>query len=178
MMIAYKKLGIHDAEKLSEIDRSEYIDLVYKMNDDQLLEVNDTAHECPNWTEEMLDEIRARFVYELTNGGLAYGAFDQDRLVGFGVLAHKFIGELKDQLQIDLMYVSRMYRRKGIGTRIFEALTEEARSKGAQSLYISSTETRSAVSFYRSNGGMVTQQVDKELFEKEPLDIHMVKRLL
>ena len=177
-MIIYKDLSVHDAIKLSDIDRSEYIDLIYRMNDDQLIEDKDSAHECPNWTEEMLEELRERFVYELSNGGSAYGAFDQDKLVGFGVLAHKFRGEFKDQLQIDLMYVSRMYRRKGIGTRIFEELTNEARRKGAKSLYISSTETRSAVTFYRSNGGMLTHQVDKELFEKEPFDIHMVKRLL
>ncbi|MFS0722386.1 GNAT family N-acetyltransferase [Paenibacillus sp. 1P07SE] len=176
-MIIFRKLSVHDAIQLGDIDRSEYIELIYRMEDNQLVEDKEDPHECPSWTEDMLDELKERFVDELANGGTAYGAFDQDTLVGFGVLAHKFRGDCKDQLQIDLMYVSRAYRRKGIGTRILDELSNEARKKGAKSLYISSTETQSAVSFYRNNGSRITQQVDEELFEKEPLDIHMEKQL-
>lgn len=56
-------------------------------------------------------------------------------------------------------------------------LSEEARRRGARSLYISSTETRSAVSFYQSQGSEMTGEVDKELYTKEPKDIHMIKEL-
>lgn len=45
-------------------------------------------------------------------------------------------------------------------------LAEEARKRGAKYLYISSTETRSAVSFYKSNGSQLTDDVDPELFQK------------
>jgi GNAT superfamily N-acetyltransferase len=93
------------------------------------------------------------------------------------VLAHQFRGKEHNQLQLDLMYVSRAYRRQGIGTRILSFLSEEARIRGAQSLYISSTETRSAVSFYQSQGSEVTGELDVELYTKEPKDIHMVKEL-
>jgi len=177
-MIVIKNMKIEDVTKLKEIDRSEYIELIYKVNDGELTEILDNSHECPNWTDEILKEIEERFIYELKNGGLALGAYDQEKLVGFGVLAHKFRGESDNQLQIDLMYVSRGYRRKGIGTRIFQEISIEAKSRGAKYLYISSTETRSAVSFYKNNGSRLTQQVDIELFEKEPNDIHMLKELL
>jgi len=56
-------------------------------------------------------------------------------------------------------------------------LSKVALSRGAKYLYISSTETESAVNFYRSYGSQITNEVDKELFEKEPEDIHMIKRL-
>ncbi|WP_213533735.1 hypothetical protein [Paenibacillus sp. J45TS6] len=39
--------------------------------------------------------------------GAAIGSFDGERLIGFGVLAHRFRGKNQDQLQVDLMYVSR-----------------------------------------------------------------------
>jgi GNAT superfamily N-acetyltransferase len=52
-------------------------------------------------------------------------------LVGFGVLAHKFRGRENEQLQLDLMYVSREYRRQGIGSRIFDALSQVAIDRGA-----------------------------------------------
>jgi hypothetical protein len=45
--------------------------------------------------------------------------------------------------------------------------------KRAKYLYISSMETESAVKFYRSCGSTITSEIDEELFEKEPHDIHM-----
>lgn len=75
------------------------------------------------------------------------------------------------------MYVSREYRRQGIGTRILNQLSDEAKKRGAKNLYISSTETRSAVTFYKSNGSKLTNELDSELYEKEPKDIHMIKEI-
>ncbi|MEK3982837.1 GNAT family N-acetyltransferase [Paenibacillus sp. FSL K6-3166] len=110
-------------------------------------------------------------------GGTAFGAFDGDKLVGFGVLAHMIRGYDNDSLKIDLMYVTREYRRKGIGSLIMESLSTVAIEKGAKHLYISSTETESAVKFYTSHGSAITSEIDLELFEKEPNDIHMIKKL-
>ncbi|MFC5528308.1 GNAT family N-acetyltransferase [Cohnella yongneupensis] len=173
MMITYQTLQRDQVNKLLEIDRSEYIDFIYELRNQHLMEVQ-SGHECPTWTEEMMGEIQQRFLYEMDNGGMAIGAFDGQMLIGFGVLAHKFRGKDLNKLQVDLMYVSRNYRRQGIGTRIFNLLSEEARIRGAKSLYISSTETRSAVFFYKSNGSKLTSEIDDELFNKEPKDIHMV----
>jgi len=175
-MITYQILNPEQVNKLTEINRSEHIDLTYEMKDGKLLEFK-SNHECPTWTEEMMKEIQERYVYELQNGGLAVGAFVEETLVAFGVLAHRFRGLNNNRLQIDLMYVDRKYRRQGIGTCIFNMLGDEARRRGAEYLYISSTETRSAVSFYRSNGSQITNDIDEELFNKEPKDIHMIVKL-
>lgn len=174
--IVYRELAVEEADKLREIDRSESIDLIFEMEDGAVREKT-ISNECPTWSDDQLEEIKDRFRYELNRGGMAVGAFDGDLLIGFGVLAHKFRGENADQLQVDLMYVSRTYRRQGIGSRIIERLSEEARRRGAKYLYISSTETRSAVLFYRSVGSQLAGKVDDELFRKEPLDIHMLKEL-
>jgi len=176
MIITYQVLNEKHVHKLNEIDRSEWINRIYEMQEGQLTEIT-AGHECSNWDSDVLQEIQERFVYEIRHGGMALGAFDGDTLVGFGVLAHQFRGDQKDQLQIDLMYVSRNYRRQGIGTHIMNELSDEAKRRGAKALYISSTETESAVFFYRSQGGQLTENVDSELFTKEPLDIHMTKKL-
>ncbi|WP_159888701.1 GNAT family N-acetyltransferase [Paenibacillus puerhi] len=175
-MIEIQKLNEEQVQKLSDIDRSEFIDLIYEMQDGNIVEIQ-VGHECPNWDKVTLKEIQDRFRFELRHGGTAVGAFNDSRLVGFGVLSHKFRGMRKDHLQIDLMYVSREYRRQGIGSRIMESLSNEARRRGAKYLYISSTETRSAVSFYRSHSSYLTREIDQELFDKEPKDIHMVIEL-
>ncbi|MBM7569260.1 GNAT family N-acetyltransferase [Paenibacillus sacheonensis] len=175
-MISFRKLTLADVHKLTDIDRSETIDILYRMHNGVLNETP-AAHECPTWDEELTREMQGRFIHELQNDGVAVGAFDGELLVGFGVLAHQFRGREHDQLQIDLMFVSRRYRRQGIGTRIMNDLSVEARARGAKYLYISSTETRSAVSFYKSCGSQLADELDEELFEKEPNDIHMIKKL-
>ncbi|WEK56039.1 MAG: GNAT family N-acetyltransferase [Candidatus Cohnella colombiensis] len=175
-MITYQTMHKDQAHKLLEIDRSEYIDLIYEIRNGKLLEIH-SGHECPTWTKEMIEEIQERFLFELDNGGMVVGALDEDRLIGFGVLAHKIRGRDLNQLQVDLMYVTRNYRRQGIGTRIINLLREEAIRRGAKFLYISSTETRSAVSFYKSNGSKLTNEIDEELYRKEPKDIHMLIEL-
>ena len=164
------------AGKLAEIDRSESIDKMYTWNEGTL-SATETHFECSSWDAVALKQLQERFRMELQNGGMGIGAFKEDALVGFGVLAHAFIGLDHDQLQVDLLYVSRNFRRKGIGKTILNMLSEEAKQRGAKALYISSTETKSAVSFYMGNGAAVTTEVDKVLFEKEPTDIHMLKKL-
>ncbi|MFD0711962.1 GNAT family N-acetyltransferase [Paenibacillus sp. GCM10027626] len=175
-MIDIKSMKLEDASKIWEIDRSEIIEYIYTCADGQLNEFK-AGHECPNWEEGQYSEIIARYEEELRSGGMAVGAFAGETLVGFGVLAHQFRGENNDQLQVDLMYVTREYRRQGIGRRIITALSEEAVVRGAKYLYISSTETESAVKFYSSFGAELTPEVDEELFAKEPEDIHMIKKL-
>ncbi|WP_340003716.1 GNAT family N-acetyltransferase [Paenibacillus sp. FSL K6-0276] len=175
-MISVSQMKFEDSFRLRDIDRSETIDLIYKCKNGFLEEIM-AEHECPNWVEDEYNEIISRYEHELNNGGTAFGAYNGDKLVGFGVLANKFRGKEHNQLQIDLMYVTREYRRQGIASRILDALSKEAIEKGAEYLYISSTETESAVKFYSSHDSRITSEVDEELFEKEPNDIHMIKRL-
>jgi GNAT superfamily N-acetyltransferase len=175
-MISLVQMKLDDSYKIRDIDRSETIELIYKSKGGVLEEIK-AGHECPNWKEDNYQEIMIRFESELTKGGTAFGAFDGDTLVGFGVLAHRFRGKANNQLQIDLMYVTREYRRQGIGRQIIDSLSKVAIERGAKYLYISSTETESAVKFYSSYGSTLTSEIDDELFEKEPYDIHMLKKL-
>ncbi|WFR61682.1 GNAT family N-acetyltransferase [Paenibacillus amylolyticus] len=130
-MITYRTLTLDDVNQLQAIDRSEHIDLIYEMRENRLVEL-EQDHECSNWDEKLLQEIQNRYVYELEQGGMAYGAFADDLLIGFGVLAHQLRGREQNQLQVDLMYVTRGYRRQGIGKRILNQLGEEAKKRGAQ----------------------------------------------
>lgn len=175
-MVSIIQMKLDDSYKIRDIDRSETIELIYKCKDGVLEEIK-ARQECPNWNEDNYQEIISRYECELFNGGTAFGAFDRDKLIGFGVLTNKFRGRENNQLQIDLMYVSRKYRRQGIGSQIIDSLSKVAIEKGAKYLYISSTETESAVKFYSSWGSTITSEIDEELFEKEPYDIHMLKKL-
>lgn len=175
-MITIREMAADEGSKISEIDRSEFINSIYVDNQGELKKI-DKPHECPTWDEEMMEQLIKRFALEIEQGGKGCGAFDGMRLVGFGVLGHLKRGPLEDRLQVDLMYVSRKYRRQGIGTLLMKELSEAAKDRGASYLYISSTETESAVGFYTSNGGILTEDKDPELFELEPKDIHLIIKL-
>ncbi|MBW7459589.1 GNAT family N-acetyltransferase, partial [Paenibacillus sepulcri] len=66
---------------------------------------------------------------------------------------------------------------RGIASRFMRLMEEQARAQGARYLYISATETESAVSFYQSLGSAPTEHIDDELFMLEPEDIHLLKSL-
>ncbi len=176
MTLRYRGLKCGDAHRIAEIDRSETIERIYAVSEGTLTSM-EARIESSGWDEKTTREMIERCSRELLAGGTAYGCFDGERLVGFGVLSGAFRGERRDRLAVDLMYVSSSYRRRGIGTRILRELAAVAADRGAAELYISSTETESAVSFYRDNGGELTPEIDAELFEKEPYDIHMVIKL-
>ncbi len=176
MNIEIRRMRPEDADRLAEIDRSEVIEAICTIENGQEF-WTEAGHECPTWDEQELTQLQDRFRHELQAGGAAYGAYDGERIAGFGVLGHRRLGEQQDMLAVDLMYVSRSYRRQGIGTRLMNVLSEEAASRGAKSLYISSTETASAVNFYRSFGSLDADEPDPELFAREPLDIHMIRPL-
>ena len=56
---------------------------------------------------------------------------------------------------------------------LFEKAVERARQLGAKQLYISATPSENTVNFYRNLGCKVTSEIDPELFELEPEDIHL-----
>lgn len=172
-LITYDSMTIAEADKLGEIDRSEMISLLYEMKDGELTETP-VQFESPGWDEAALQTLRTRFTEALEQGGLCIGAYSGSTLAGFGLLAPHWRGADQDQLQVDLLYVSRNFRRRGIGSYLMQMLAAEARSRGARYLYVSSTETGSAVNFYKSQGSYLAEEADRELFKKEPKDIHML----
>ena len=55
-----RQMHVNEADKIRQIDRSEQIDRIYKMNGGQL-ETVPMGHECPTWDEEHTDEMVNRF---------------------------------------------------------------------------------------------------------------------
>ena len=106
-------------------------------------------------------------------GGLFYGAFQNEALSGVVVLDNAFIGPNKDQLQLTFLHISRPYRKQGLGKVLFNKAVERARAMNARKLYISAIPSENTINFYLNMGCIVTRDVDPELFELEPEDIHL-----
>lgn len=110
----------------------------------------------------------------VTSGAVALGAFDGDRLVGIGVvLPHLRPGVA----QLAYLHVSNGFRAGGIGGRLSDALERIARDAGDTSMVVSATPSRNTVGFYRRRGYEPMAEPFRELYELEPDDVHMTKRL-
>jgi len=110
-------------------------------------------------------------------GGAFVGAFDGARLAGVAVLETDFIGQPPDQLQFYFLHVSHAYRGLGLGARLFDAIAEQARQRGARRLYVSATPSENTVRFYLARGCTVLLKPDPALFAAEPEDIHLEYKL-
>jgi N-acetylglutamate synthase-like GNAT family acetyltransferase len=71
------------------------------------------------------------------------------------------------------LHVSHAYRNRGLGRTLFEKSVARAREQGARRLYISATPSENTIRFYLSLGCVVTDEVDPDLYELEPEDIHL-----
>lgn len=174
--LKYRVLKKSELNLLGEIDRKEIVNEVYYYRSNKLEMINEFYNIKGWYSEELYDYInRLEDIYE--RNGTILGAFDNNKIVGLGALESKFIGKNNDQLKLDMLYISNTYRRKGIGKKLVNLLSEKAKESGAKSIYISATPFKNTVDFYLAIGAKLTDEIDKDLYELEPEDIHMVLEL-
>ncbi len=111
---------------------------------------------------------------ELRRGGAVFGAFDDERLVGFAI-----VGPRLDDYCADLaaMFVDSDHRRGGSGTALMQAVEEEAWSRGVRALTVYSNPTESSVRFYLKCGFRVISVVDKSRATHLPWDVVLLREL-
>ncbi len=175
----YRVLQKNEIKRIREIDRREIIQKVYKYEKGKLTEKSDFFEVGNEWWIE--HEVEKKFIPRLEKlydrGGTIVGVFDGDKTVGMAALNSEFIGEDKDTLDLDILFVSHDYRNKGIGHRLMEIMKEKARELGAEKIYISATPSGNTVKFYRNLGCRIAEEADEGLFEMEPEDIHMILKV-
>jgi GNAT superfamily N-acetyltransferase len=157
---------------LWSIDRSERIENVYILTDGEL-RLRPDHFNVRGWPTGEVEKYTPLLVDCHDRGGWFYGLFDDGLLVGVAVLEQRFIGKSEDQLPLKFLQVSRAFRGRGLGKRLFEMAKGVARKKGAGGLYISATASEHTVNFYMQLGCKLGHEPDLELWELEPEDIHL-----
>jgi GNAT superfamily N-acetyltransferase len=158
------------------IDRSEEIDGFYVLEAGELVLVVEEFL-ASSWHPDFIASSTPDFERVWDTGGQFWGAFDGATLAGIAVLLVEPIGEPPDMVQLEFLHVSRPYRNRGLGRRLFLHAAEQARRLGARRLYISATPSRHTVSFYTGIGCYLSPQPVPALLEREPEDIHLEYRL-
>ena len=172
-MITIRRLESADVDRLRDIDVSENGDVVYRVIDGQVVPTSEEWHR-PRWSESECARRIARIRQQLTAGDVVLGALDAVRLVGLAVL-HLSLSPGMSQLAG--LWVTNTHWRQGVATRLCDEVERLAREAGSTAFYVSATPSRGAVGFYQSRGFRLTDDVDADLYELEPNDIHMVMQL-
>ncbi len=177
-MISIGKMEHSELHRIDEIDRSEEVERAYEYQHEGL-HLKDVHWSMPRWDTEGQGEHSvtgkiAAWRAWLADGGTMLGAFDAEALVAFAIYRPQLSPGMA---QLAVLHVSRACRRQGLGAALAAKVIEMARSDGKTSLYVSGAPTEGTVKFYQSLGFRPTPEVNRELFELEPEDIHMTMEL-
>ncbi len=172
-----RRLAPSDVVLVASIDRSEHVEVQYRVEDGRLVEAPVVTADIPPWDPDGSGEHsvarQIAFCASAVAGGAALlGAFDDDgELMGLATVHPTFERGLA---WLATLHVSRPHRRRGAASALWGAGVALARDAGARSLYVSATPTGSAVGFYLGRGCRLADPVHPELFAHEPEDIHLI----
>src|SRR5262245_51131621 len=176
--IVYRRLVAADFVRIGEIDRTEQIDTLYVQHGPRL-EKRYGDWSARAWFTEGDGEYSvahqiAECERHLAAGAIALGAFADERLVGIGLMTPHI---RPGTAQLAFLHVSNEYRGRGIGGHLNDELERLAREHGDTTMVVSATPSLNTVRFYRRRGFEPTARPLPELYELEPEDVHMHKRL-
>lgn len=126
-----------------------------------------------DWDLSQRRERAAVILERLKEGGFAYGAFWEGKVVGFALVKAGAFGSRSQYLDLEKFHVSEPFRGRGIGGALFRLAAEEARARGAEKLYISAHSAKETMAAYKKLGCVLAREINRELAEKEPCDVQM-----
>ncbi|HTN79413.1 MAG TPA: GNAT family N-acetyltransferase [Acidimicrobiales bacterium] len=167
-----------ELSRVAEIDRSERIEVQYEQHGTELVARHGTWNAKP-WDPDGHGEHSVKAQVHMLEryvdaGGIALGAFAGEGLVGIGVV----VPHLRPGIaQLAYLMVTAPCRATGVGSRLCERLDEIAHAAGDSEMVVTATPSENTVRFYRGRGFEPMAEPFVELFELEPEDVHMHKRL-
>lgn len=126
-----------------------------------------------NWSLDECRKIAKDILGALESVIIAFGAFDEDALVGFIILDKNLFGSKNQYLELISFEVSEPYRNQGIGRKLFKSVCEAARKMHAKKLYISTHSSKESHAAYCKLGCVLAEEINPISVEKEPCDIQM-----
>ena len=126
-----------------------------------------------DWNLQQRRETAKEILNELDAGGLAYGAFCENKVVGFAALSSALFGSGKQYMDLALFYVSEPFRQRGIGKELFQMACRGSRNAGARKLYISAHSAVESQAFYKAMGCVEAAWYHPGHVEDEPYDCQL-----
>jgi ribosomal protein S18 acetylase RimI-like enzyme len=171
-----EELGLAELARIREIDRSERASGFFVVEQGRLRLV-ERELEIPTWDDGELAETIDRPTASLAGGGVVLVIADGPRLVAAAVLGGELLAGEERRLELVFLHVSRSHRRLGLARQLLDEVCRRARARGAEQLYISSSDVEPAVRFYLGYGCVLAARGDPAIVERWPTDIHLTLEL-
>lgn len=171
--IEIRILGIADLhpDVLEKFNRYQVTNRVkYKQKDQYFYK---EEHFVEYWDEQKKKQVIQYLQKCISKGGFVAGAFINNLLIGFANIENKKFGEENKYVELPYIHVSHEYRNLGIGKELFHMCCEKARELGASKVYIAAHPAEETQNFYKSVNCVSALEVNKEIYDNEPLDIQL-----
>ena len=179
--LAYRKMQTGEIYRIGEVNREEIVLAEYVVQRDDTrfgLAARKIRRPAPlkiaPWSKDGIQKRVTGWKPALEDGGLMYGAFDVQKLVGFVILGPK---KPDRSGEIIALFIDRDYRRQGIAGELLAWAERKALALGMESLYVYANPTESSLSFYLKNSFEIVGLISKEIVGSLPGDIVMAKIL-
>ena len=104
-----RRLTRDEIELIWTIDRSEIHSHIYELREGRLVRTP-RYFEVPGWRDDAAEKETPVLVDCFDRGGAFLGVFDEEALIGIGVLESRRVGRVGDQMQLAYLYVGRTHR--------------------------------------------------------------------
>jgi len=126
-----------------------------------------------DWSLEQRRHYARTIIDGIRSDCFGYAAFIDGRVAGHIFLSKQKFGSRNQYILLKMFHISAPYRQLGIGRKLFSLACTDARSIGAEKLYISANHTRESQEAYRRLGCTYAEEIDSKLAAAEPQDIQM-----
>ena len=90
-------------------------------NNEYVLVANEYVED---WDLNKRKEVAREILHRIAGKGFAYGAFCEEKVVGYILVSNEFFGSSDQYMELLLYHVSEPYRMRGIGNDIGRVMTE------------------------------------------------------
>ncbi|NLL78717.1 MAG: GNAT family N-acetyltransferase [Clostridiales bacterium] len=126
-----------------------------------------------DWSKEQYEYLVKCLRNTILTGGIVFGAFQDQRMVGFTSVEAKHFGSRKQYMELSSIHVSEESRGSGIGRGLIECAKGWAKEHGAEKLYISAHSSIESQAFYKAVGCKEAEEYSRSHVEKEPCDCQL-----
>ncbi len=125
-----------------------------------------------DWKEQEYNFLVQCLKNTISQGGVVYGAFEENKLKGFVSVEGEIFGQDK-YMDLTSIHVSEDMRGHGIGKELFKIAKAFAKDKGAKKLYISAHSAVETQAFYKAMGCVEARVYNQAYVEAEPYDCQL-----
>lgn len=125
------------------------------------------TYELREWDDKKRRWVPTYLREQVLRGGVCLGAYDGDRLAGFITVDGIISGKNAKYANLTMFFIDSGWKRRGIGKKLFFAVSESAKEIGAEKLFISAIPSYETVSFYTNLGCVDAEEIIDDFVDTE-----------